>query len=155
MDAPFLSILLSTLVGLSVVYAVYLFLSNYSEAVGEARAHAVESGDSSLAELYINISPSTFFALRVLLGVIAFFACAPIGGVGLAAVAALLAFFAPAIQLNRLKAQRSRKVETQLVDALELLGNSLKSGLTLPHAVEVVVKEFPPPMRQEFARVLA
>jgi tight adherence protein B len=51
--------------------------------------------------------------------------------------------------------KRTRRVETQLVEALELLGSSLKSGLTLPQASALVVQEFPPPICEEFNVVLA
>lgn len=145
----------SIFIGATVAYLVFFFLTEYGAAAKEARSQAVAADDSSLAELYINISPSTFFFLRIILTAIAFFAVAPIAGLfgGLAVGAG--AFFLPALQLSRMRAKRTRKVETQLVDALELLGNSLKSGLTIQQAVELVVKEFPPPIRQEFALVLS
>ncbi len=145
----------SIFIGATVAYLVFFFLTEYGAAAKEARSQAVAADDSSLAELYINISPATFFFLRIILSAIAFFAVAPIAGLfgGLAVGAG--AFFLPALQLSRMRAKRTRKVETQLVDALELLGNSLKSGLTIQQAVELVVKEFPPPIRQEFALVLS
>ncbi len=43
----------------------------------------------------------------------------------------------------------------QLVDALNLLANSLKSGLNLSQAIQVLVQESKNPMAQEFALVLS
>ena len=54
-----------------------------------------------------------------------------------------------------MKAARVKKIEQQLVDGLELLGNSLKSGLTLQQSVELLVREFPKPISQEFSLLLA
>ncbi len=42
----------------------------------------------------------------------------------------------------------------QLVDALNLMSNGLKSGLSVPQAIGLVVQEMPDPVRQEFNLVL-
>jgi tight adherence protein B len=49
---------------------------------------------------------------------------------------------------------RAQKFEEQLVDALIGMSNGLKAGMSLPQAVEQVARDMPPPLSQEFGRIL-
>jgi tight adherence protein B len=64
------------------------------------------------------------------------------------------AFFAPRMVFNILRDKRRAVFNEQLVDGLELLANSVRAGLTLPQAIELLVREMKPPITQEFGRVL-
>lgn len=55
---------------------------------------------------------------------------------------------------NRL-ARRSRAFEEQLPPTLGLIASSLRSGHTLLRSIDMMVDETPPPMADEFERVLA
>lgn len=50
--------------------------------------------------------------------------------------------------------KRKKKYQLQMVDALNLLANGLRAGLTMPQAIGMVVDELPPPVSQEFNLVL-
>lgn len=50
--------------------------------------------------------------------------------------------------------RRKKKYQTQMVDALNLLANGLRAGLTMPQAIGMVVDEMPAPVSQEFNLVL-
>ncbi len=50
---------------------------------------------------------------------------------------------------------RLQKFDTQLVDGLNLMANSLKSGLNLSQAIQVLVQEMPNPLSQEFGVVIS
>lgn len=50
--------------------------------------------------------------------------------------------------------QRVSKFSHQMVDALTLMANGLKSGLNIPQALQIVVAEMPVPIREEFGLVL-
>ncbi|MCD4812839.1 type II secretion system F family protein [bacterium] len=52
-----------------------------------------------------------------------------------------------------LEAQRKKALDQQLPDALELIANSLRAGLSLVQALEVVAKEAPLPIRDVFREV--
>ncbi len=60
----------------------------------------------------------------------------------------------PTIIIKRLDANRRNKFQAQLVDALMILGSSLKGGLSLLQSIEALVEEMPAPISQEFALVL-
>lgn len=84
------------------------------------------------------------------------------GGVGLLAtgnilaaiVAALLGAMLPVPAINEMQRRRRMKFDTQLVDTLTLMSNSLRAGLSFVQAVEMVAREMPAPTSQEFELVL-
>lgn len=65
-------------------------------------------------------------------------------------VLGLPSFFLPIIGVRILKRKRAEKFVVQLVDALNSISNSLKAGFSLPQAMELIVREMPPPISQEF-----
>jgi tight adherence protein B len=54
-----------------------------------------------------------------------------------------------------LKPSRVAKFSVQMVDALTLMGNGLKSGLNVAQTVQIVVDEMPNPIKQEFGLVMS
>lgn len=51
--------------------------------------------------------------------------------------------------------RRLIRFDEQLVDGLNLMANSLKSGLNLPQVIDVLVQEMPDPISQEFGLVVS
>lgn len=146
------------------IFALAMGLVSAFLAVAVVSALASESDDirkqaaqhdATLAEVYIGLSPEQFFLLRLVGAGLGFGLGFLLEGMVVGLFFALAGFFIPWFVLRNLRAKRIKKIELQLIDALELLGNSLKSGLTLPQATELVVREFPAPISQEFALVLA
>ena len=60
----------------------------------------------------------------------------------------------PSWTLNFLKARRGKKIDAQLMDALILLSNSLKSGMDIVQGFELVSKDLTPPISDEFGLVI-
>ena len=60
----------------------------------------------------------------------------------------------PMFVLNFIRQRRGAQVERQLMDALTLLGNALKSGLDLVQGFQLVQKELLPPISDEFGLVI-
>lgn len=73
------------------------------------------------------------------------------GSLVIAAVTATIMCVAPRRLFRLLRTRRLAQCEAQLVEALELLANAVKSGLTLPLALESVARQIAPPLAQEFA----
>ena len=65
-----------------------------------------------------------------------------------------LGFALPFLIIKQLEQNRRKKFASQLVDALMILSSSLKAGLSLPQAFEVLVEEMSAPLSQEFNLVL-
>jgi tight adherence protein B len=59
----------------------------------------------------------------------------------------------PRIVVNILKAQRLKKFNDQLGDTINLLVNGIRSGYSMPQAMETVGRDMPPPVSDEFRRV--
>ena len=72
--------------------------------------------------------------------------------VGLNMAVALGALPVPLVQLA--KARRWKAFDDQLLDGVNLLANGMKSGLGLPQAIQVLVREMDAPISDEFDRVL-
>ncbi|MEZ4819712.1 MAG: type II secretion system F family protein [Bdellovibrionota bacterium] len=66
-----------------------------------------------------------------------------------------LGLYMPKIYFNVKWEKRLDKFNEQLVDALTLLSNSLKSGLNLTQAIQILVTEMPNPISQEFGTVMS
>jgi len=143
---------LSTLCcGIAVAVAYPLFqrrATNYMQtkttwARGEFDTMFMEVPQEKLTRLFL-IAPAVGAALGLLL------LRTWIGVVAGVAVGALV----PKLAIEQQKAMRKRKFEAQLVDALMLLSSSLKAGLSILQAIEVVTEEMPPPISQEFGLVV-
>ena len=150
-----LEILLHSTTFLAASSLVLIFANQLESRVEEIKEAKSQSSGDTLAELYVQMSPQTFMLLRVLASALAFLLGFALLGIGLGAMLFLAAFITPHFQLKRLKEKRVKLVEQQLIEGLELLGSSLKSGLTLPQAIELLVNEFPPPISQEFSLILS
>jgi len=123
-------------------------------AFAEYRANYVAEAETSLADIFSTFSPERVFQISLLAGVVILM----LFTMAINWVAGLLfgvaAVMAPRMMFNILREKRRALVSTQLVDALGLLANSVRAGLTLPQAMEILVKEMKPPITQEFGRVL-
>lgn len=67
----------------------------------------------------------------------------------------LIGFFIPRFYVSRRESARVRKIEDQLVDALTMMANALRSGSSFLQAMELVARELPSPISQELGQVVA
>jgi tight adherence protein B len=65
-----------------------------------------------------------------------------------------LGLLVPRWVIAYLRNRRFSQINDQLVDGLTLISNALRSGLSLPQALELLVKEMKPPISDEFGVVL-
>ncbi len=71
-----------------------------------------------------------------------------------AGVLGFVAYKLPGVIANRMLKIRVEKFDRQLVDALNLMSNAVKSGLSFLQVVQVIEREMPKPISDEFAMVL-
>lgn len=92
------------------------------------------------------------------LGIITFCILAYIGKTALASFLGvfvlILGWKSPKHIVDYFENKRKKKYQMQMVDALNLLANGLRAGLTMPQAIGLVVDELPAPVSQEFNLVL-
>jgi tight adherence protein B len=88
---------------------------------------------------------ASFVPLLVLL----FFNSKPLAIICSAAGAALPFFY-----LRHRQAARKKMFEAQMLDAVTLISNSLKSGYSFLQSIDLITRELPPPVCEEFAKML-
>lgn len=108
-----------------------------------------------LTAAWVFLDPSRVFTLQVLLTVFAVLAVAVLtNSLALAFLVALLSGLLPAFVLRRLRLQRARLLRLQTPDAMMLMASSLRSGQSLPMALNSVATELAAPISQEFELML-
>jgi tight adherence protein B len=130
------------------------FLSNRVE--GSSFGERVQQ---SLARADLKLKMGEFVALMIIssfgTAVIGFF----VGGTGIfalvfAAAGAILGIFIPQFVVGLLQGRRLGRFSSQLPDMLVLMVNGLRAGFSTMQALEAVSKELPPPINDEFRRVV-
>ncbi len=155
MDINFLNIFFSITIGLVVTYLVFTIFSSFGHVAADFKKESVDVNEDRFSELYLKMSAEAFSILRTTLAALLFVVGYLAIGLILALVLGLLAYFVPVMLLNSYKKKRLKKFEMQLIEGMELLSNGLKSGMTLPQTVEMLIKESPAPLSQEFSLLMA
>ncbi|MBS3758445.1 MAG: type II secretion system F family protein [Desulfobacterales bacterium] len=115
----------------------------------------VKEMSPSLEEMFIFMDPKKLFQLNLLITGISFLiGFAIFGNVLYALALGVIGFILPKLYIRRINKRRIEQFENQLADALNVLSNALRSGLTLVQAFETVENELYPPISQEFGLVL-
>ena len=115
-----------------------------------------------LSLLFIKIDPEKItylllflsFGLAILTMVIFFLLGYSQIGIVLSIVIGIIGWKVPKPFVDYLVELRIKRYQGQMVDALNLLGNGLKAGLSFNQSLRMVVDEMNPPISQEFKRVL-
>lgn len=110
---------------------------------------------SELASAGIPIRPSEFLGIItgsvILSQLLASLLIKGIGGYLLVAgIFALLPF----LVLKTMQQKRREAFDAQIVDALMMISSSLRSGFSFLRAIQMVSQELPPPISQEFQRII-
>jgi tight adherence protein B len=109
-----------------------------------------------LARADIKLKAGEYLALMVIsmigFGFIAWY----LGGNSIlfGALGALVGIFVPRVYVRRQQTQRLYRFSDQLADMLNLMVNGLRAGYSTMQAMEAVSKELPPPISDEFRRVV-
>jgi tight adherence protein B len=69
-------------------------------------------------------------------------------------VFAFIGFFMPRLYVGRIVSNRLNNFESQLPDTLSLWVNALRSGYSVPQAMEAIARDAPEPTQTEFLRVV-
>lgn len=71
-----------------------------------------------------------------------------------AVIGGIIGYFLPGFYIRNQKARRLRRFDEQLPDMLNLMVNGLRAGYSTMQALESVSRELPPPISDEFRRVV-
>lgn len=164
-SADILIMVLMSLGTLLVFFATYKIVEARNEQISRLVQEYLQKSttwadDYSRQFLDINVKYIVLGTLAVFCLLGAFFAIASGGFLG---VFMFIVFFAlgltiglkmPGIILDTLKKRRGEKINKQLMDALILLSNSLKSGMDIVQGFERVSSDLRPPISDEFGLVI-
>lgn len=145
-------------VGMMVFFLAYKYSINIFDWV-EHQTYGTRSYITEKLEfLFIEIPQDrlTYILLASSVG-LGFFVFLLIGFVGswlvgaiLGGVMAFIGFKAPRWIVDFLVEKRIKAYSAQMVDALQLLSNGIRAGLSVPQAIGMIVEEMPAPISQEF-----
>lgn len=143
------------LIGL-MVFGTILALVLASRAGYERwRTSFTENAKVTLEDMFLFIDPRSLFRINV-----AVFLLLPLlvwlttGVLFFAVVAAILGGVFPRVAWVVMRNRRSQKLVLQLPDGLTMMAGSLRAGASLQNALDMVVKESPAPISQEFSLLL-
>jgi tight adherence protein B len=105
-----------------------------------------------LNRAHILLKAEEFITIRMIVFVTAGSLSALAGGsVFISAAVAAAGWFIPEMILKSQIKKRVKNINDQLGDAIVLISNSLKAGYSFFQAADIVAKEMPPPISEEFA----
>jgi tight adherence protein B len=114
-----------------------------------------ESISKELARADLKLKPGEYIALLVISAVAVGGICYFIGNsMILGIVGVVIGFFLPRMYVKRQQGKRLIKFNEQLADMANLMVNGLRAGYSTMQAMEAVSKELPPPISDEFRRVV-
>jgi tight adherence protein B len=145
-------------VGMMVFFLSYKYSVNIFDWI-EHQTYGTRSYITEKLEfLFIEISQDklTYMLLGSSVGLgsfifllVGFFGSWIVGGI-LGLLMAFIGFKAPRIIIDAMVEQRIKAFSLQMVDALQLLSNGIRAGLSVPQAMGMIVEEMPAPISQEF-----
>jgi tight adherence protein B len=115
-----------------------------------------DSLSTQLARADLKLTVAEFLALQVI-GVVGGTAIAYVlfgGGILLPAAAGVFGFFAPRIYVRLRQRRRLNQFNDQLSDAINQMSNGLRAGYSVMQSMDSVANELPPPISEEFRRVV-
>lgn len=75
-------------------------------------------------------------------------------GIIIGGIFSFIGFKLPKVVVDLLVEKRIKQYSAQMVDALQLLSNGIRAGLSVPQAIGMIVDEMPAPISQEFNIIL-
>ncbi len=129
-------------------------IADFLNRLGEG-TDLFESISRDLARADLKFRPAEFIALTVIVAILSGVAGAILGrSIVFGLISMVVGAFLPRLYVKRLQALRLRRFNDQLGDMLNLMVNGLRAGYSTLQAMEAVSREMPPPIADEFRRVV-
>lgn len=130
-------------------------IERWTQPIADYQEVKVNRASRLLEDIFMDVKPTW---LRIAYGVgpiaVGLVALVLFHNLVMAMIASIAGIVLPDIIVKQIKTTRLNKFRGQLIDALFVLSSSLKAGLSLPQAFEVVESEMAPPASQEFGLML-
>jgi len=148
-------VLISLMIGASVVLVLFSVIPPLMKKLEDWREQKEAKVAKQLDQLYYDKGPKQTVRLYFILPPLFCIALLIIfKSFLLAIIGALAGLFIPNLILKMRHTQRLKKFNNQILDAIMIMSSSLKGGLSLLQALEVLIEEMPAPMAQEIGLVV-
>lgn len=108
-----------------------------------------------LNQAYIRLRVEEFVGISLILALLAFVLLYLLTKlVPLALLGLIFGFVLPDLLVNSIKSKRGEKLNSQLPEALDILSNGLRAGLSFTQAMSVASQELESPIKDEFSKVV-
>ncbi len=150
---------IGVLIFVAVLLLLMLFSGQGEKMLDNLSGHYLEKLKPTFTRLQIRIQPAQFLMIQLGLALVLFTVGLITGPdvltkLAMGALLGLIGFWLPQRWLIDQERRRAQKFKDQFADAAALIGNSVRSGLSLPQALEVLVREMEDPMAYEVYQVL-
>lgn len=143
------------LLGLLLLAMVLVLLWWAREAYAGWQTRFTETARVSMADMFLFLDPGSLFKLNLAMFVgLPLLAWLLSGSLFIAVVAALLGAVLPRLSWAVMRKRRQERLIQQLPDGLTMMAGAMRAGSGLQAALDLVVKEMPPPLSQEFSVLL-
>lgn len=143
----------------SVFLLITVFSGNIEKSIDPVFGKYLKYLDKEFTLLNLPLSPKSFMMYQIGASILFFVFGLLIGEdvlskIFVGTVLGCLAFFIGRIYLSREKTKRKQRFEEQFVDAIALIANAVRSGLSLMQALELTVSEMTDPISYEVNMVI-
>lgn len=108
-----------------------------------------------LMQAYILMKPQEFFMVSLFAGVFGFLIMYLLTRLlPIAILGGFLGYMIPDAYVNRIIRKRSQKLNSQLPEALNIISNGLRAGLSFAQAVSIAGKDLESPIGDEFTKII-
>lgn len=155
----FLPLGIGLLIFVAVMLTLMLFSNQGEQILDTLTGHYVARLKPEFENQQFPIGPSQFVFAQLGL-TLAFFSVGVFSGpdlttkVSMGVILGAVGFILPRFWLRDQRRRRQELFRQQFADGAALIGNSVRSGMSLPQALEVMVREMDDPMAYEAYRVL-
>ena len=143
------------LVFLSLAFLVYKGLPKFFQKYSNLQEKRMKKAERALNDMFMFKDRqkllSVFTTIPLAFGAVGFILSGNLIGFGIGAV---LGFIIPTFYIKGIATKRRSDFLSQLVDGIMVLSSSLKAGLSLIQAFEVLSDEMPSPMMDEFSLLI-
>lgn len=114
-----------------------------------------EKKRKKLAQAYILMKPEEFLLLSIAISTTLFLLfCLSSKILGIAIIGFFIGFMIPDSYINAIKKKRGKKLNEQLPEALNIISNGLRAGLSFSQAISLAGRDLESPIADEFTKVL-
>lgn len=156
---PLLPIAIGLLIFVAVMGVLLLFSNQGEKLIDTLTGNYIEKLKPLFLRLNLRMAPAQFVMIQLGLSLVLFtvgLATGPdvLTKISVGVLLGLIGFWLPQRWLKDQEKRRAVRFREQFADAAALIGNSVRSGLSLMQAMEVLVREMEDPMAYEVYQVL-